>query len=80
MVTHMKTTIEISDALLKAAKRRARSKGVTLRAVIEEGLRKVLKEEATTTRFQLRRASFKGEGRVEADWDAIRDLIYSGRS
>ena len=39
MGTHMKTTIELSDALLEAAKRLAQSRGTTLRAVVEEGLR-----------------------------------------
>jgi hypothetical protein len=78
----MKTTIEISDALLKAAKRRARARGTTLRAVVEEGLRRVLRDEGESQEFRLRRATFKGEGRVDdlKDWDSVRDLIYSGRS
>lgn len=78
MVTHMKTTVDISDALLNAAKRNARERGLTLRALIEEGLRRVLREDATPRPFRLRRASYAGEGRsaeVE-EWDAVRDLIY----
>lgn len=80
MVTHMKTTIEISDGLLRAAKKRARSQGLTLRAVVEEGLRKVLKE-AASDGFRLRSASFKGSGRADdmGDWERVRDLIYPGR-
>ncbi len=35
----MKTTVEIDDALLKAAKRAAVDEGTTLRTLIEEGLR-----------------------------------------
>jgi Arc/MetJ family transcription regulator len=77
----MKTTIEISDALLKAAKRVARARGVTLRALVEDGLRRVLREQATASAFRLRRASFGGEGRdPEArEWEQVRELIYPGR-
>ena len=82
MVTHMKTTVEISDALLRAAKQRARARGVTLRTLIEEGLRRVLDEWPEAAPFRLRRASFKGEGRTPeaASWEAVRDLIYSDRT
>ena len=39
----MKTTVEISDALLKEARRVAARRNVTLRTLIEEGLRQVVK-------------------------------------
>ena len=73
----MKTTIELSDALLKAAKRGARTRGITLRALIEEGLRRVLRDTERPA-FRLRRASFNGTGRDPNSnaWDAVRDLIY----
>ena len=35
----MKTTIELSDVLMDQAKSAARSQGITLRALIESGLR-----------------------------------------
>lgn len=35
----MKTTVEIDDELLKAAKRAAVDEGTTLRSIIEDGLR-----------------------------------------
>ena len=38
----VKTTVEIDDALLKAAKKAAIDEGVTLRQLIEEGLRERL--------------------------------------
>ena len=78
----MKTTIELSDALLKAAKRGARTRGITLRALIEEGLRRVLRDAERQPAFQLRRASFKGEGRnpEATSWDAVRDFIYPAGS
>lgn len=40
MGAHMKTTIEISDALFATAKEVAHSRQTTLRALIEEGLRR----------------------------------------
>ena len=42
MATHMKTTIEISEPILEDAKDLARREGVTLRLLVEEGLRSVL--------------------------------------
>jgi Arc/MetJ family transcription regulator len=76
--THMKTTIEISDALMKAAKRGARARGITFRDLVEEGLRRALLEHASRLPFTLRRASFRGDGRAPeaADWEQVRDLIY----
>jgi Arc/MetJ family transcription regulator len=44
MVSHMKTTIEIADALMAEARQAAEQGGTTLRALVEEGLRKLLAE------------------------------------
>ena len=38
----MKTTIEISDPLLRRARRMAEREGVTLRALVERGLSRVV--------------------------------------
>lgn len=83
MGTHMKTTIELSDNLLRQAKAVARREGVTLRALIETGLRTLLQERKTKQPFELRDASFGGQGlqpefRGER-WDDLRDAIYEGR-
>ena len=83
MGTHMKTTIEISDALFAAAKRNARDRGITLRAVVEEGLREILEREASKASFRLRDASVDGRGLRpdvrEGGWERISELAYEGR-
>jgi len=80
MVTHMKTTIEISDDLLARAKRLARKEGRTLRDVVEEALRQRLAERGRAAAFRLKRRPFKGRGRqpgiAEGQWETVRDLIY----
>jgi hypothetical protein len=79
----MKTTIEISDPLLRDARRIAEREGVTLRTIVERGLRRVVAETRTGAPFKLRRASFKGRGLQaglsDASWDKLRDLAYEGR-
>ncbi len=42
MGSHMKTTVDLSDALLIAAKKRAAEDRTTLRAILERGLRREL--------------------------------------
>jgi hypothetical protein len=78
----MKTTIEIPDALLAEARRVAEREGVTLRALVERGLRSILRDQPRAG-FRLRRASFAGQGLqpgvTEGDWTPIRDLSYEGR-
>ncbi len=83
MGTHMKTTVDIADAVLREAKATARRDGITVRALIEEGLRRVLEERAERSEFCLRRATFKGKGLQpearDGSWERVRDLIYEGR-
>ncbi|MBX7147744.1 hypothetical protein K1X76_01550 [bacterium] len=81
----MKTTIEISDPLLKQTKRYMAEKGLTLRSVVEESLRIFLgtnKKKAPHT-FKFRNASVRGKGLAagikEGDWDTIKSLAYEGR-
>lgn len=80
MVTHMKTTLEISDPLLEEAKRVARREKTTIRALVEAGLRSVLRERRRRSRFHLRDAAFGGEGLspefANADWNRIREAAY----
>ena len=84
MGTHMKTTVEIPDDLLDKAKQVAATENVTLRSLIEEGLRWVLARRGKRSqRFTLRDAGVTGggirEGLTEGDWNEIRDLTYRGR-
>ncbi len=79
----MKTTVEIADPLLHDARALARREGVTLRTLVERGLRHVVSESRSAAPFRLRRASFKGGGlRPEfrhATWNEIRDAAYEDR-
>ena len=79
----MKTTVEISEGLLREAKRLAVRERTTVRALIEQGLRTVVTSRRKPGGFALRRASFRGDGLVSGrslrDWDAIRDLAYAER-
>ncbi len=79
----MKTTVEIPDALLEQARKLAARDGTTVRALIEQGLRRVLGDRKRGGAFRLRKASFKGEGlqpeAAGASWEQIRDTIYAGR-
>lgn len=79
----MKTTIEIATPLLTAAKRLAARRGTTLRQVVEDGLRRVLEEDARREDFRLRDRSFKGRGLQpefrDAGWEEIRETVYEGR-
>lgn len=82
MVSNMKTTVEISDALLEEARKVAASEGVTLRLLVEEGLRNALERRKEKSRaFKLRDARVAGRLRpeFEGNWPAIRDEIYRGR-
>ena len=78
----MKTTVEISDALLKEAKLVASREETTVRELIEEGLRRSLEERRQRGLFRLRRASFKGKGlqpSASGTWERLRDMIYESR-
>ena len=75
--------MEISEPLLREARKLALREGVTLRTLIERGLHRVVTETRQGTPFKLRRASFKGKGLQpglrQASWDRLRDLAYEGR-
>lgn len=66
----MKTTVEIDDALLKAAKKLAVDEGVSLRELIESGLR----DQVARGAAQQRLATWGGPG------NASREDLYAGES
>ena len=80
---YMKTTIDIADALLVRAKRHAQRAGVPLRAVVEEGIRRVLAAEDAPTTYRLPDLSVgnaRDENPLESlSWPDLRDEIYGGR-
>jgi hypothetical protein len=79
----MKTTVEIPDSLLKEAKKLASAEGTTMRALLEEGLRRILDDRKQNGAFRLRKVTFKGEGLQHhiagSSWDRVRDIICEER-
>ena len=80
----MKTTLDISDPLLNEARKIAARENTTLRALIEQGLRQVVKErKKPQKKFKLRKVGFKGEGLTpefkDASWAEILEEAYRGR-
>jgi hypothetical protein len=72
----------MNDELFRKAKQVAAAEGITLKELIENGVRN---EHAQRQRgsYTLADVSFDGRGVhpgiTEGDWDTIRELIYSGR-
>ena len=83
MASHMKTTIHIPDSLFQEARRLAQRENTTLKALVEQGLRRTLAERKERGEFRLRKATFKGKGLqrgvATASWEQIRELSYEGR-
>ncbi len=82
--THMKTTIDIADPLLRQAKRLAARRNTTLKDLVENALREELsKEPLNASAPAIKTHTFRGQG-VQAglswdDWSSIRGLSYEGR-
>ncbi len=81
----MKTTVDISSPLFKRAKKLAARLGVTLRSMVEAGLRHELQrlEGGETKPFKLPDARVGGRGMRpefrEAEREKIRESAYEGR-
>jgi len=79
----VKTTVDISDALLERARAHARATRRTLRAVIEEGLRRVLRDERPSTSYALPDHSVGNaddpDPLATRSWSELAEEIYGGR-
>ena len=69
MGIHMKTTIDVSDALFNSAKELAHRSQTTLRALVEDGLRRVLADSQAVVKpaFKLQDARVHGKQMLIAD-------------
>lgn len=69
MGAHMKTTIEVSDALFHSAKDLAQQSHTTMRALVEEGLRRVISDAQTKAKssFKLKDARVHGKAVLMSD-------------
>lgn len=79
----MKTTVEIRDALFERARRHAKKTGQPLRALIEDGLRRVIDEPPRPSPYRLPDRSVGEAGTrnplASYGWGELRDEIYGGR-
>lgn len=88
MGAHMKTTIDLSDALFTTAKKVAIERQTSLRALVEEGLRRVLADSGTQAKpaFKLKDARVHGEEVLmpnPQDWQQLEvdhELLRNTRS
>lgn len=81
MVTHMKTTIDLADALFLEVKDLSERRKTTFRAIVEAALRRFLAQEREArSAFRLRDAAVHGQGLQpglsEGNWGQLRALIY----
>jgi hypothetical protein len=76
----VKTTVEISDDLLKRSQRLAKLRGTTLRAIVEEGLQLALKAHRQRRAGEFEFPVFGEQGLTDefrdASWTKTRDLIH----
>lgn len=79
----METTIDISTDLAVRAKALAAKRGVTLRTVVEQGLRMALEEDQGAKGFRLPNRSVPGRGLrreyASRPWSDIVQASYGGR-
>jgi hypothetical protein len=82
-VTHMKTTVDIADALLRQAKRLAARRHTTLKVVIEDALRDAVAKSKVEPTAELHTHVVTGRGLQPGvsweDFGTMRSLAYEGR-
>ena len=78
----MKTTIDIADELLAQSKQLSDREHVTMRSLVEEGLRYVLAKRGQAKGFHWKPVTAKGKGLspefADGGWEGIRNAIYPG--
>ena len=84
MAGHMKTTVQISDALLADVKKVAAKRNTTLKTLVDEGLRLVVaNEQKTQSPYRLKDCSVGGNGLhpdvAGKSWKEILALSYGDR-
>jgi hypothetical protein len=79
----MKTIVEIPQTLLDEVRKLASQAGTTLRALVDEGLQRIIAEHRHAGAFRLRKATFMDTGLqvgvAGAPWARIRGMVYDGR-
>lgn len=74
----MKTTVEIADDLLARARQVQQDNDLTLRSLVEEGLRMALQRREKVERKRFKLVVFKGTGMTEEakekGWPWIREI------
>jgi predicted transcriptional regulator len=84
MASNMKTTVQISDALLADVQKIAAKRKTTLKALVDEGLRLVVDHDRSAkTQIKMRDVSVGKPGDpwpLEGkSWEEVRDIIYEDR-
>lgn len=85
MGAHMKTTIDVSDALFNAAKAVAQQSQTTMRALVEEGLRRVIADAQAQAKpaFTLKDARVHGKEMLMPDprsWQQLEQEHVAARA
>jgi hypothetical protein len=84
MLTHMRTSVDIPEPLLKRAKRLARERSTTLRQLLLDGLRSVVERGDEPAPYRMQDYSYGSGGLVEglswSDTERIDELIYEDRA
>lgn len=73
----MKTTLNLPDALLDAVKQRASQEGRTQTSVVEEALRRMLREDGATTPYRPMPVFGEAEGNALLVDLEDRDALYA---
>jgi hypothetical protein len=83
MLLHMRTSIDIPDPLLRRARKLARERGTSLRALLLDGLQRTVAGSATSKAHRMKDLSFgKGgldEGLSWSDTERIDAIAYGDR-